>query len=430
MTPNLESDESLCDLGLRVGRGAVEAKECENWYRILVDSCGTGCNLGSAVQCTLSCLADPKPPRRWGTRPGKLISVLGRDPLQRARQQCSARWPEMRDRFPTQWSAMAAGKDAREQTWHTNVDKLPGTLPSMGELPGHLSMMLVLSDRYHLEVHLGSQLGDHDALRVETFECQRGDMVLFASTVRHRGLAALPGVGKQVVLFRFLIPNERHKWVDVERFILDPLPLPNPRALNHWGQYFAFGEGLQGAVSLPQFEQLDDWLAPVGQSGPGCPYHSLLLAKPALDAADPMCHVYVEEGDILWTSGPSWLDLGNSEPGEAAMLQHYWAPSSRPISAQQALLLGFSWHRGPEKRCTGSDAGAEVPLLMRCICSSKVLLPSPPALQDSHRGVGGNIGRRRDWVVVGCTRVFGKVGSGLWACGAVGWQGVLCVLCA
>ena len=216
---------------------------------------------------------------RWGTRPGKLISVLGRDLLQRASQQCSARWPEMRDLFPTQWSAIAAGEDAREQTWHIDVDKLPRTLPSMGELPGHLSMMLDLSGKYHLEVHLGSHLGDHDALRVETFEFQRGDMVVFASTLRHRGLAALPGVGKQVVLFRFLTPDERHKWVDVERFILDPVPgakdelaspprgdgpLPNPRALSHWGQYFAFGEGLQGAVGLPRFEQLDDWLAPVG----------------------------------------------------------------------------------------------------------------------------------------------------------------------
>ena len=104
-------------------------------------------------------------------------------------------------------------------------------------------------------------------------------MVLFASKLRHRDLAWLPGVGKQVVLFRFLTPDKRHKWVDVGRFILDPLPgakdelasrprgdgpLPNHKALSHWGQYFAFVEGLQGAVGLPQFEQLDDWLAPVG----------------------------------------------------------------------------------------------------------------------------------------------------------------------
>ena len=59
------------------------------------------------------------------------------------------------------------------------------------------------------------------------------------------------------------------------------------------------------------------------------------------------------------------------------MLQQYWAPFSRPISAPQALLLGFSWHRGPEKRRTRSDAGTKVPLLMSCICSGKVLLPSP-----------------------------------------------------
>ena len=207
---DLESDVSLFDLGLRVVRGAVEAKEGENWYRILVDSCGTQpdaiWDLLSNAHSREECLADPKLPRRWSTRPGKLIFVLGRDPLQRASQQCSACWPQMRDRFPTQWSAIAAGEQARELTWHTDVDKLPGTLPSMGELPGHLSMMLVLSDRYHLEVHLGSHLGDDDVLRLETFEFQRGDMVLFASALRHRGLAALPGVGKQVVLFRFFTP--------------------------------------------------------------------------------------------------------------------------------------------------------------------------------------------------------------------------------
>ena len=76
-------------------------------------------------------------------------------------------------------------------------------------------MMLVLSDKYHLQLHLGSHSGEHDALRVETFEFQRGDMVFFASMARHRGLAALPGVGKQVVLFRFLTTDERHKWLDV-----------------------------------------------------------------------------------------------------------------------------------------------------------------------------------------------------------------------
>ena len=106
-----ESDKSLCDLGLRVVRGAVEAKECKTWYRILVDSCGTQpdaiWDLMSNADSREECLADPKLPRRWGTWPGKVISVLGRDPLQRASQQCSARWPEMRDLFfQTHWSAI------------------------------------------------------------------------------------------------------------------------------------------------------------------------------------------------------------------------------------------------------------------------------------------------------------------------------------
>ena len=68
-----------------------------------------------------------------------------------------------------------------------------------------ISLMLVLSEKDHLQVHLGSHLVDHDALRVETFETQCGDVILFASTLRHWGLTTLPGVGKPV-----------------------PLPLPHP----------------------------------------------------------------------------------------------------------------------------------------------------------------------------------------------------------
>ena len=38
-------------------------------------------------------------------------------------------------------------------------------------MPRHLSMMLVLWDKYHLEVHIGSHLEDHDFLRVQTVVC-------------------------------------------------------------------------------------------------------------------------------------------------------------------------------------------------------------------------------------------------------------------
>ena len=57
-------------------------------------------------------------------------------------------------------------------------------------------MMLVLSDKYRAEVCLGSHLGEHDTLRIETFEFRCREMLLFASTLRHKGLAALLGVGK------------------------------------------------------------------------------------------------------------------------------------------------------------------------------------------------------------------------------------------
>ena len=83
---------------------------------------------------------------------------------------------------------------------------------------------------------------------------------------------------------------------------------------------------------------------------------------------------------------------------------------------------------------------------MRCIRNGKVFLPCPPALQDSHRGMGGgDIGSGRDWVVVGCTRVFWKGGFGvvglwgfglaggplLWGCvwACVGMSGHVCHAC-
>ena len=124
-------------------------------------------------------------------------------------------------------------EDAGKQTWHTDVDRLPGTLPRRGDLPTHLSMMLILSDKYGVDMHVGSHFGEHNGLVRRTVVCDRGDMLLFASTIRHRGLPALPGVGKQVVLFRFLTPDERHRWVDVEWFILDPLPRTKAELARH-----------------------------------------------------------------------------------------------------------------------------------------------------------------------------------------------------
>ena len=97
-------------------------------------------------------------------------------------------------------------------------------------------------------------------------------------------------VGKKVVLFRFLTPDERHKWVDVpdtvpeakEEFVSRPRgggPLPNPSAIGHQGQLFPFGKGLQGAVGVPQQDKLGDCgfirlrlpIAPaaIGQAGLG-----------------------------------------------------------------------------------------------------------------------------------------------------------------
>ena len=83
----------------------------------------------------------------------------------------------------------------------------------------------------------------------------------------------------------------------MEQFILDPQRgakeelvsrprgdglLPNSRAIGYWRHYFAFGKGKKGEVGLPRQEQLDDWLAPMGPSGPACSYHPRLPSQATL----------------------------------------------------------------------------------------------------------------------------------------------------
>ena len=119
---------------------------------------------------------------------------------------------------------MATGEDDGQQDWHIDVEQLPATLPTRGAVPKHPSLMLFLSVKYHLGVHVGSHLRDHDALRAQIVVCEYGDVVVFASTLRHRGLCTVPGVGKHIVLFPFLTLDVWHQWVDEGRSIVDPLP--------------------------------------------------------------------------------------------------------------------------------------------------------------------------------------------------------------
>ena len=217
---SMVSDELLKELGFRALKGVVDKEEASHLYAIVrasLDSMGGQqeevWDLMSNQDSREACLADPTLPRCWQTRPGKLPNVLCRDPLKRANEPFAARWHPAKDLHPTQCSSLATGDDGGQQDWQFDVDQLPATLPTRGALPTHLSMMLVLCDKYHLELHVGSHLGDHDALRVQTVVCERGDVVVFASTLRHRCLCALPGVGKQIVLVRFLTVDLRHQLV-------------------------------------------------------------------------------------------------------------------------------------------------------------------------------------------------------------------------
>ena len=83
-----------------------------------------------------------------------------------------------------------------------------------------------------------------------------------------------------------------------------------------------------------------------------------------------MATLSVESGDIVWFSGPFWIELDNPMGKPAILLRQLWAPPCRPTSAAQGLQTGFLWHAGPEKRRT--DAHADKPLCMRCRYDGKV----------------------------------------------------------
>ena len=145
--------------------------------------------------------------------------LLRREASRRASEFSSSQWPTTCNLPITAWSALTVGEledtlrtrdDAGHQTLHTDVHRLPSMLPRRSDPPTHLNMMIMISDKYHVEMRVRSQLGEHDGLVRPTIVCARVHMLLFASIMRHRGVPALPGVGKQVVLFRFLMPNERH----------------------------------------------------------------------------------------------------------------------------------------------------------------------------------------------------------------------------
>ena len=91
-----------------------QSKEFEDWYRTLTNYMGTdpvaAWDLLSNANSREECLVDPKLPRRWGTRPDKLATVLGREPLKPGGEHCNAPGLAMWDLFPPCGHALPPGK--------------------------------------------------------------------------------------------------------------------------------------------------------------------------------------------------------------------------------------------------------------------------------------------------------------------------------
>ena len=128
-SPDVASDELLKQLGFRVLKGVVTKEEASQSYaigRASLDSTGSQqeevWDLISNKDSREACLAVPTLPCRCQTRPGNWPTVLDRDPLKRANELFTARWPPTKDLHPTQSSSLATGEDGGQQDWHVDVD--------------------------------------------------------------------------------------------------------------------------------------------------------------------------------------------------------------------------------------------------------------------------------------------------------------------
>ena len=86
-------------------------KDAAEWYTILRYSLESTnakrdevldliCNKDSLK----ACLGGPKLPHCWRTRPGKVITVLGKDPLKGANKRSSMCWLGASDLYAEHWS--------------------------------------------------------------------------------------------------------------------------------------------------------------------------------------------------------------------------------------------------------------------------------------------------------------------------------------
>ena len=71
-------------------------------------------------------------------------------------------------------------------------------------------MMFVSLDKYHVAMRLRSHMVKLASLVRRTVVCESRHILLFAFTIKHTGLDALPRVGQHVTLVALPTADERH----------------------------------------------------------------------------------------------------------------------------------------------------------------------------------------------------------------------------
>ena len=316
--------------GYIVLRGVVDAKDCEVGSGKVMRAWGS-CNekvAGKIFELLFNAglseeqARDPALPRHWQSKGS--LGQGGGGLFKKFHPPLMESVPEVGDLHPMMpGSVIVASVGSGLQLPHTDIATHREALSPYGrDISGcHLSSFLCLSEEYQVRVQAGTALGEAAAVRWDTIELHRGDMLLMVATSRHHGMPTLPGArdGLQGARFKLWTLDAKHRHHQPNTTQLDLTPPLESLAvvgdLSSWDcpsvdQVLWLGKGAIGRVGLWEGDAAQALFADapeVPSSGPPmCPYHPTFLSR------SPPAAVLAVPPNVRVARGAAQINVNNS----------------------------------------------------------------------------------------------------------------------
>ena len=330
---------------------------------------------------------DAELPRRWQSK-STLGSGVGGPLFKKFQPHLTESVPQVGDLHPvTPGSVIVASVGSRAQLPHPDVATHPEALPpDSRDISGcHLSNLLCLSEGYQVVVQAWTALCEAGAVRRDTIQLQRGDMLLMVATSRHHGLPALPPNAKdglQAALFNLWTPDPRQRHHQPNTTHLDPIPPKealdvagdlSSRDFPSVDQALWVGKGVVGSVGLWEGGAAQALFADAPEAVPAgpptCPFHPTFPSSSAPNSDLTVMEV-AEQCMLFFVGSVHQIEICNGDSVDAESEIHFAmsgvAPPVRPTTLWHLVNTAPTW-RLP--RCAKAGAWS-----ITCPCDCKVCL--------------------------------------------------------